>query len=504
VQLAQLTRQGRYGARPAAREDHFTRADLFLPPRRTRGRHHFAAIVVIAALVFVGFRLFPQRDVTVLDNGQAVRVSTTFSTSAGLGAAGVSLGPGDQVRFASEGRYHSVAVDRATPVEVEVDGQVIALRTQASTLEGALAEAHVQLRDGDRVLVAGKPVAVRGPLAAFEAGGSPRGLAAARALPGASSDTPLAVQVVRARPVLVYIDTLRVEANSAAATVQEMLAELGITIREEDLVRPGLDSPVVAGMAVRLARAKSVSVVIDGREHLFYTQAATVGDIIRLMGADPGADGILSLPREAPVTTGMRLIIGLVRTVREEVLEAIQPPIVYETDSSLAPGVVKVVPGVDGKRSRTFVVTYRNGEEVSRVEEGSAKVVEPAVPTRHITGTKPPPSSGGVVDAPDYRGPYSRTLVVKATWYNATHGGKPRDHPAYGITATGIPLDYGICAVDPAVIPLGTWMYIPYYGRCLAADTGGGVRGNIVDLGFPESAGDSPWRTQVLEIYILD
>ena len=61
-----------------------------------------------------------------------------------------------------------------------------------------------------------------------------------------------------------------------------------------------------------------------------------------------------------------------------------------------------------------------------------------------------------------------------------------------------------LCAVDPLVIPLGTRFYVPGYGTCLAADTGGLVKGNHVDLGFPEEAGQNPWNPQNLDIYILD
>lgn len=46
-------------------------------------------------------------------------------------------------------------------------------------------------------------------------------------------------------------------------------------------------------------------------------------------------------------------------------------------------------------------------------------------------------------------------------------------------------------------------MYIPGYGPGLAADTGGGVRGNMIDLGF----GDNDvvdWYTHWVDICILD
>ena len=41
-----------------------------------------------------------------------------------------------------------------------------------------------------------------------------------------------------------------------------------------------------------------------------------------------------------------------------------------------------------------------------------------------------------------------------------------------GTTATGIPVGWGVVAVDPSVIPLGTRMTIPGYGEGVAADTG--------------------------------
>jgi 3D (Asp-Asp-Asp) domain-containing protein/peptidoglycan hydrolase CwlO-like protein len=53
-----------------------------------------------------------------------------------------------------------------------------------------------------------------------------------------------------------------------------------------------------------------------------------------------------------------------------------------------------------------------------------------------------------------------------------------------GTTATGLPVGPGIVAVDPTVIPLGTRMSIPGYGDGVAADTGGAITGNRIDLWF--------------------
>ena len=47
----------------------------------------------------------------------------------------------------------------------------------------------------------------------------------------------------------------------------------------------------------------------------------------------------------------------------------------------------------------------------------------------------------------------------------------------HGTTATGVPVGWGVVAVDPSVIPLGTRMTIPGYGEGVASDTGGAVQG---------------------------
>jgi 3D (Asp-Asp-Asp) domain-containing protein len=51
-----------------------------------------------------------------------------------------------------------------------------------------------------------------------------------------------------------------------------------------------------------------------------------------------------------------------------------------------------------------------------------------------------------------------------------------------GRTATGAPTGWGVVAVDPSVIPLGTRMTIPGYGEGVAADTGSGIQGRMIDV----------------------
>ena len=83
----------------------------------------------------------------------------------------------------------------------------------------------------------------------------------------------------------------------------------------------------------------------------------------------------------------------------------------------------------------------------------------------------------------------SNTLTVLATGYSLE-----------GRTSTGIPTAFGVVAVDPAVIPLGTRLTIPGYGVGVAADTGGAVRGNVIDLWFPTRQQALAWGRRTVTI----
>ncbi|MDQ3066095.1 MAG: 3D domain-containing protein, partial [Actinomycetota bacterium] len=85
----------------------------------------------------------------------------------------------------------------------------------------------------------------------------------------------------------------------------------------------------------------------------------------------------------------------------------------------------------------------------------------------------------------------ARTLTVSATGYALR-----------GLTATGIQTAPGVVAVDPSVIPLGTRMTIPGYGEGVAADTGGAVQGNIIDLWFPSVEQALTWGRRTVTITI--
>lgn len=96
----------------------------------------------------------------------------------------------------------------------------------------------------------------------------------------------------------------------------------------------------------------------------------------------------------------------------------------------------------------------------------------------------------------------SREITVKATAYTASCGG------CSGITATGINIKANpnakVISVDPSVIPLGSKVYVEGYGEAIAADTGGAIKGNRIDVFIPSHQDAINFGTKQLKVKILN
>lgn len=92
---------------------------------------------------------------------------------------------------------------------------------------------------------------------------------------------------------------------------------------------------------------------------------------------------------------------------------------------------------------------------------------------------------------------YSQALDLQATAYSGD-----------GITASGTatqrdPDGYSTIAVDPRVIPIGSTVYVEGYGYAVAQDTGGAIKGNIIDVFFHSKSEANAWGRRSVKVYIL-
>ena len=93
---------------------------------------------------------------------------------------------------------------------------------------------------------------------------------------------------------------------------------------------------------------------------------------------------------------------------------------------------------------------------------------------------------------------FTNRFVAHATAYS------PEQPYLSPYTASGLPFVTGIVAVDPTVIPLGTYIYVPNFGLFLAADTGGAIRGKTVDLSFDTIHEALQFGRRDVIVYVLD
>lgn len=93
------------------------------------------------------------------------------------------------------------------------------------------------------------------------------------------------------------------------------------------------------------------------------------------------------------------------------------------------------------------------------------------------------------------------TMTMTATAYTAYCDG------CSGVTANGTDLranpNAKVIAVDPKVIPLGTRVWVEGYGEAIAADTGGAIKGNKIDVFIPSKEGALAWGRKTVEVTIL-
>ncbi|RBW67629.1 G5 and 3D domain-containing protein [Bacillus taeanensis] len=279
-------------------------------------------------------------------------------------------------------------------------------------------------------------------------------------------------------------------------TVGEFLKANGIEVKEHDQINPALNTKITENMQVNYKSAFEVPLAVGNEKEKVWTTSTTVADLLKqhdvtlneLDRVEPG------LAEEVTRETNINVI--RVEKVTDVVEEEVDYATVTKKDSSLTKGKQKVVEaGEKGRIEKKYEVVLENGKEVSRklleettVKESSDRIV--------AVGTKPVQtvSRGN-------SGTVKNEFYVTSTAYTASCAG------CSGVTATGVNLKANpgakVIAVDPSVIPLGTKVYVEGYGYAIAADTGGAIKGNKIDVFFASKSQAYAWGRKAVRIKIL-
>ena len=94
-----------------------------------------------------------------------------------------------------------------------------------------------------------------------------------------------------------------------------------------------------------------------------------------------------------------------------------------------------------------------------------------------------------------------KELTVTSTAYTASCEG------CSGTTRMGVDLekydDAKLIAVDPNVIPLGSIVEVEGYGQAIAADTGGAIKGNRIDVFIAKEADALTWGRKQVKVRVI-
>jgi 3D (Asp-Asp-Asp) domain-containing protein len=131
-----------------------------------------------------------------------------------------------------------------------------------------------------------------------------------------------------------------------------------------------------------------------------------------------------------------------------------------------------------------YVADLRHRQELNAAQVASIEAQARSAGSRALAATPVTRTA-----APVRAVPAGKTLTVTSTGYVLR-----------GRTSSGVPTGPGVVAVDPSVIPLGTRLHVPGYGEAVAADTGGAVLGNTIDLWFPTLEQAHAWGRRTVTI----
>lgn len=278
-------------------------------------------------------------------------------------------------------------------------------------------------------------------------------------LVGFSAFSPDAFDM-RGKTVTIFDGNEKKSIHTNAQDFKDVLSILRVQLAPHDTYWTST-AEVENGSVLMIERAKRVVIDAGGKRKTIYTTQQTVQGAVN----DAGFDWKNMMPTEdgfSKLKDGMTIhVVPYVKRI--ETRREVRPAgYVKWHDRRLAAGEeVIAAQGTAGEESVTVEEYISNGK-VLRSSVLSSEVLSEGIP--------------GAVRTGDTAGTAGEVYTMTATAYH------PSDGDGRGITATGTKAGYGTVAVDPDVIPLGSRVYVPGYGEAVAADTGGAILGERIDL----------------------
>ncbi|MDR0913584.1 MAG: ubiquitin-like domain-containing protein, partial [Oscillospiraceae bacterium] len=294
------------------------------------------------------------------------------------------------------------------------------------------------------------------------------------------------IKIYRAFTVSIENAGQSCEIRIARGTVADALSAAGISYTDEDEITPAVTEPLKANMKIAINNSLSVTIKADGETNSYKVPYGTVEQALLAAEIDFNTDDIFTPEVSAPVREGMNITLQRV-TFKDDVKGV---TIDFEEErketSDLAYGKTQIKTyGIDGYKEVVTTQKYIDGKLASTTK--TEEIIEEPVTQVVLVGTKGANNgfykegNGSFTDDNGKTVKYKKKLVGCGTAYSGVKG---------DLTASGVPVYHGGVAVNPAIIPLGSKLYIVsndgkyVYGYATAVDTGGALYAGdaLVDL----------------------
>lgn len=283
-------------------------------------------------------------------------------------------------------------------------------------------------------------------------------------------------------------------------TVQDVLLDKNIEVGVKDKVQPSLESKVSEKEIIKIKLAKPVEITANGVQLQVQSADDTIGEMLKDEKESLEEHGIkfdenideVSPSLDSQIEDGMSVQIVNVEKKQLVQNESINFETVVEKDKNLDKSVSKVKSeGVNGEKQVTYEVVYKDGVETSRNVTSTKTIKEPKNEIV-VKGTGQVYASRGGESIN-----YKEKINCLATAYSGDRT------TATGRSPVRNPGGMSTIAVDPSFIPLGSKVYVEGYGYAIASDTGGAIKGNIIDLFLNSSSECKSWGRRPVTVLIV-
>lgn len=188
-----------------------------------------------------------------------------------------------------------------------------------------------------------------------------------------------------------------VEVECYDGTVRDAIDQSGLTVGENDAVSAALDAALEDGMTIEITRQREVSLTVDGAKKSVVTEAATVAEFLEEQGITLGENDRVKPKKKSALENGAEVVVKRVEIKEETVTEEILFETKKQYSDAMASGDKKVTTeGINGEKEVVYHVTYVDGKEESReaVSEKETKAPVTEVVT-YGTGKKEKSSEKG-------------------------------------------------------------------------------------------------------------